>query len=134
MQVHPYLDFNGRCEEAVEFYRRALGAEVSDIHRFKNSPDARMKHPGIEEKVMHTSFRLGDATIMASDGHCTGKPTFQGFTLSINLTDAKEAERLFTALADGGQVHMPLTKTFFAASFGIVVDRFGVSWMLHVPA
>lgn len=134
MQVHPYLDFNGRCEEAIEFYRRALGAEVEHIHRFKDSPDPHMCSPGTENKVMHTTFRVGNATIMASDGHCNGLSNFQGFSLSINLSNATEAERLFAALTDGGQVTMPLTTTFFAARFGMVADRFGVHWMIHVPS
>ena len=135
MQVHPYLFFNGRCEEAVDFYRRALGAELlGPIHRFKDSPDPSMRAPGTENKVMHMSFRIGDLTIMASDGRCEGKPGFEGFSLSLSPPNDAEAERLFAALGEGGQVQMPLTKTFFASRFGIVADRFGVSWMIHVGA
>ncbi len=133
MQVHPYLDYNGRCEEAIEFYRRALGAEVAGpIHRFKDSPDPRMRVPGTENKVMHMSFRIGELTVMASDGDCRGKPSFAGFSLALNVANTAEAEKLFAALADGGQVQMPLTKTFFSPGFGMVADRFGVSWMIHV--
>jgi PhnB protein len=133
MQTQPYLDFDGRCEEAVEFYRRALGAEVTPgIHRFKDSPDPHMVSPGSEDKVMHMSFRIGDLTILASDGRCGGRPSFQGFSLALNLRDVNEAERAFAALSDGGQVRMPLTKTFFSPGFGMVADRFGVSWMVHV--
>lgn len=131
MQVHPYLDFNGRCEEAIEFYRRALGAEVTSLHRFKDSPDPQMSGPGTGDKIMHASLRIGENTVSASDGHCSGKQNFHGFSLAINVSNDAEAQKLFTALADGGQVHMPLTKTFFASSFGMLADRFGVCWMIH---
>jgi PhnB protein len=132
MQAQPYLFFDGRCEEAVEFYRKALGAEVTAMMRFKESPDPGMIQPGSENKVMHASLRLGDSTVMLSDGRCTGQPNFQGFALSITAEDAAQAERLFGALGEGGQVQMPLAKTFFASSFGMVADRFGVSWMVIV--
>ncbi|HXZ03066.1 MAG TPA: VOC family protein [Stellaceae bacterium] len=130
MQVQPYLQFDGRCEEALDFYRSALGAEVMMLMRFKNAPERSMIQPGAEEKVMHSSFRIGETTIMASDGRCLGKPAFQGFSLSLGAASEAEAERLFAALSEGGQVRMPLAKTFFAARFGMVADRFGVSWMV----
>lgn len=130
MQVQPYLYFDGRCDEALGFYRAALGAEVAVLVRFKNAPDKAMIPPGAEEKVMHSSFRIGDTTVMASDGRCLGKPNFQGFALSLGAATIAEAERLFAALSEGGEVQMPLTKTFFAASFGMVRDRFGVTWMM----
>jgi PhnB protein len=135
MQVQPYLFFDGRCEEALEFYRGALGAEVTMLLRMKESPEPHepgMLPPGAGDKVMHTSFRIGDTTLMASDGRCLGKPSFQGFSLSLSVPNEAEAERLFTALADGGQVQMPLDKTFFSPRFGMVADRFGVSWMIIV--
>ncbi|HEY2925934.1 VOC family protein [Piscinibacter sp.] len=135
MQVQPYLFFDGRCEEAVEFYRRVLGAEVTTLMRIKDSPEpcpSDMIPPGSENKVMHLSLRIGDTTLMASDGRCQGKPNFQGFSLSLNAADDAHAERLFAALADGGQVQMPLAKTFFSSRFGMVADRFGVSWMVIV--
>jgi len=132
MQVQPYLSFEGRCEEAVEFYRKALGAEVTMLMRFKESPDPGMCSPGSLDKVMHMSFRIGDATLMASDGRCTGQPNFQGISLSLTAPSDAEAERLFDSLADGGQVQMPLTKTFFSSRFGMVADRFGVPWMIVV--
>ena len=135
MQVQPYLNFDGRCEEAVEFYRRALGAEVTGLIRFKDSPEPHapgMVPPGAENKVMHASFRIGDTTVMASDCHSGGRPSFQGFSLSLTAADEAEAERRFASLADGGQVQMPLTKTFFSSRFGMVADRFGVSWMVYV--
>jgi len=132
MQVQPYLFFDGRCDEAIAFYRGALGAEVISLLRFKESPDPGMCPPGAGDKVMHASFRVGETTVMASDGRCEGTPTFPGFALSLTLPTEAEAERLFGALGDGGQVHMPLTKTFFSPRFGMVADRFGVSWMVYV--
>ena len=136
MQAQPYLFFDGRCEEAVEFYRRALGAEVTMLMRFKDSPEPHepgMVPPGSENKVMHASLRIGDTTVLASDGRCLGQPSFQGFSLSLTVRDDAEAERSFASLADRGKVQMPLAKTFFSPSFGMVADRFGVSWMICVP-
>ncbi len=135
MQLQPYLFFDGRCEEAVEFYRKALGAEVTMLMRFKDSPEPPppgMVPPGSESKVMHASFRIGDTTVLASDGRCLGQPSFQGFSLSLTAPDPAGADRLFASLADGGQVQMPLAKTFFSPRFGMVADRFGVSWMIYV--
>jgi PhnB protein len=137
MKLEPYLFFDGRCEEAIEFYRKALGAEVTMLMRFKDSPEPAqpgMVPPGSEDKVMHASLRIGETTVMASDGHCAGKPSFQGFSLSVSAKDEAEAKRLFNALADGGQVRMPLGKTFFSPAFGMVADRFGVAWMVLVAA
>jgi PhnB protein len=134
VQLVPYLFFNGRCEEAIEFYRRALGAEVTSLSRFKDSPDSAMCAGASPDKVMHASFRIGDAMVLASDGRCEGQPSFQGFSLSLNVSDLAKAEKLFAALSEGGQVQMPLTKTFFSPGFGMVADRFGVSWMIHVGA
>ena len=136
MIVQPYLFFDGRCEEAIEFYRKALGAEVSFLMRFKESPEPPQPGtcaPGSEDKVMHACIRIGDTDVMASDGRCTGQPSFQGFALALNAKDEAEADRLFAALADGGQVQMPLAKTFFSPRFGMAADRFGVSWMVVVP-
>lgn len=136
MNAQPYLCFEGRCEEALDFYRRVLGAEVTMLMRFKESPDPGMCPGGAAQadKIMHSAFRIGASTIMASDGRCAGKPRFEGFSLSLSLdaADEAEAERLFDALADGGQIQMPLAKTFFSPSFGMVADRFGVSWMIVV--
>jgi PhnB protein len=137
MQVQPYLFFDGRCEEAVEFYKGALGAEVEMLMRFKDSPDPPppgMVPPGSGDKVMHACFRIGDTAVMASDGRCQGRPSFQGFSLSLAAADEAEADRLFAALSEGGQVQMPLNKTFFSPRFGMVADRFGVSWMVVVPS
>ena len=135
MQVQPYIFFDGRCEEALEFYRGALGAEVTMVMRFKDSPEPSqpgMFPPGSENKVMHAAFRVGDTTLLASDGRCLGQPTFQGFSLSLTVATEAEADRLFASLVKGGQVQMPLAKTFFSARFGMVADRFGVSWMVYV--
>jgi PhnB protein len=132
MQVQPYLFFDGRCEEALEFYKRALGAEVQMLMRFKDNPEPQANPTGAGDKIMHTSFRIGDSTVMASDGRCQGQPSFQGFALSLTASDDAEAERLFAALEDGGQVQMPLAKTFFSSRFGMVADRFGVPWMIVV--
>ena len=137
MLVQPYLFFDGRCEEALAFYRSALGAETTTLMRFKENPEpmpADMCPPGSDEKVMHASFRIGETTLMASDGRATGQPVFQGFSLSLSLQTDAEAQRLFSLLSDGGQVQMPLGKTFYASSFGMVADRFGVSWMVIVVA
>jgi len=131
--LQPYLFFDGRCEEALDFYRKALGAEVTALMRFKDSPEPAMAGPGVSpDKVMHASFRFGDTTVMASDGQCTGKPGFQGFSLSLSVPTEAEADKLFAALANGGQVQAPLTKTFFSKKFGMVADRFGVGWMVIV--
>ena len=123
-----------RCEEAVEFHHKTLGAEVTLRMRFQDSPEPPqpgMVPPDAGHKVMQTSVRIGATTVMASDGPCGGRPSVQGFALSLTVPDEAKAEQLFAALADGGQVHMPLT-TFFAPRFGMVADCFGVSWMVTV--
>jgi PhnB protein len=130
--VQPYLNFDGRAEEAIEFYRDALGAEVTVLMRFKESPDSVACSSSNGDKVMHASLRIGDTTVMASDGRSLGKAEFKGISLSITASSDADAERLFGALAEGGQVQMPLAKTFFTSRFGMVADRFGVSWMVVV--
>jgi PhnB protein len=135
MQVQAYLFFDGRCEEAVEFYKNALGAKVEMLMRFKEAPDPPppgMVPPGFENKVMHTSLRIGETVVMASDGCTEGNPSFKGFSLSLAVEKAADADRLFAALADGGQVQMPLGKTFWSPRFGMVTDRFGMGWMINV--
>ena len=133
MNVQPYIFFDGKCEEALEFYKSALGAKVDMLMRFSENPDkpdpSKMP-PNSANKVMHASFKVGDTQIMASDGHCNGKPSFQGFGLTINAASDAEAEKLFNAVGKGGQVQAPLAKTFFASKFGMVSDRFGVLWMV----
>jgi PhnB protein len=133
MQVTPYLFFEGRCEEAIEFYRRTLGAKVEMILRYKDSPETGTCAPaGNENKVMHASFQIGDSAVLASDGRCSGQQSYQGFALSLTVKNEAEAQRVFNALGDGGQVQMPLAKTFFSPSFGMVADRFGIGWMVYV--
>ncbi|MGH8540308.1 MAG: VOC family protein [Stenotrophobium sp.] len=137
MQIQPYLFFNGRCEEALAFYKKALGAEVIMLMRYKESPHSpppEMLPPGNEDKVMHASVRIGAAEFMASDGHCDGKPVFKGFSLSLTQPDEAKANRAFAALAEKGKVDMPLGKTFWSPCFGMVTDRFGMQWMITLPA
>jgi PhnB protein len=138
MQVQPYLFFEGRCEEALTFYRERLGAQVIMLMRFKENPEAGKAEtasgcslpPGTDEKIMHTAFTIGDSMLMASDGMCSGKAEFKGVSLSLSANDEQQAENYFSALSDGGQVQMPMTQTFFAKRFGMVQDKFGVSWMV----
>ena len=135
MLIQPYLFFEGRAEEAIEFYRRTLDAEIVMLMRFSDSPEPHepgMVAPGAENKIMHSSVRIGDSLVMASDGRCSGKPNFQGMSLSLTCDTDEEAERRFNALAEGGQIHQPLIKTFFSSRFGMVADRFGVAWMIVV--
>jgi len=137
MQVQAYLFFAGRCEEAIEFYRKAIGAEVVMLMRFKDSPEPAqpgMIPPGSEDKIMHASLRIGDTIVMASDGQCEGAPRFEGFCLSLAVANEAEADRVFGPLAQGGTVQMPLTKTFWSPRFGMLTDRFGVGWMVSVAA
>jgi PhnB protein len=135
MDLQPYLFFEGRAEEAIDFYKRALGAQVEMLMRFKESPEkpAHPVEPSSEDKVMHATLRIGNTTVFASDGSCGGKASFQGFALSISVATEAEADRIFSALSDGGQVQLPLTKTFFSPRFGMLADRFGVLWMVIVP-
>ena len=134
MPIEPYLNFDGRCEEAIEFYKKALGAEVAMLMRVSDSPEQPPAGivPGTENKIMHASLRIGDATIMLSDGYCKGTQTFSGITLSLTVPNEAAADRAFNALSDGGNIHMPLSKTFFSPRFGMVADRFGVPWMIIV--
>ena len=133
MVVQPYLFFDGRCEEALEFYKQSLGAEVLMLMRNSDNPEPSppgMLPAGSEHKVMHVSFKIGETTLMASDGRNGGQPEFKGVSLSLTVPDSDAARRSFDALAEGGQVQMPLGKTFWAPMFGRVADRFGVGWMI----
>jgi PhnB protein len=131
--VQPYLFFGGRCEEAIDFYRKAIGAEVEMMMRFKDAPE---KQPGMpdcfEDKIMHARLRIGETIVMASDGSCEGPANYEGFSMSITVADEAEADRVFAALGEGGLVSMPLEKTFWAPKFGMLTDRFGVGWMISV--
>ena len=132
MPVQPYLFFEGRAEEAMEFYKQTLGAKVEMLMRFKQAPDQSMISPGSGEKVMHGAIKIGDATVLMSDGRNSGKTSFQGFSLTLYAKDAAEADKMFNALAEGGEVRMPLEKTFFSPRFGMLADKFGVGWMVIV--
>ena len=135
MLTEPYLFFEGRCDEAVDFYRKHLGAEVGTLMRYKESPEPHqpgMLPPGSENKVMHGTIKIGDSTVMVSDGRCSGKPAFQGFALTLTAPDVARADKMFAALADGGQVQVAQAKTFFSPRFGMVTDRFGVLWIIIV--
>jgi PhnB protein len=134
MLLQPYLFFDGRCDEALEFYKRVLGAKVGMLMRFKDSPDPASCPPGAGEKVMHGELQVGDTVAFVSDGHNTGKPEFKGFGLSLTVATEAEAKKAFAALGDGGQVQMPMAKTFFSPAFGMVTDKFGVLWMLMAKA
>ena len=132
MQLQPYLFFDGRCDEAIDFYKRAVGAEVVMLMRFKDTPASapQMHPPEMAERVMHARLRIGDATVFVSDGRCGGKPKFDGFSLAITAPTSADADRIFAALGEGGQVIMPIGKTFFSPRFGMLADRFGVPWQV----
>lgn len=132
MKIEPYLFFEGRCEEAIHFYQGAIGAELTALMRYKEGPEGGSYPPGAEEKVMHSNLRIGEVTVMMSDGLCSGKPDFKGFSLCLLPEDQEKARRMFAALADQGEVLMPLGATFYSPLFGMVKDRFGLSWMIIV--
>lgn len=132
MQIQSYLFFDGRCDEAIEFYKSVFGAEVGVLMRWKDGPDKSMCTPANENKVMHSSVTIGESRVMMSDGRNSGAPKFEGFALSVNAKDDADADRMFNALAVGGQVTMPMSKTFFAPRFGMVADKFGMHWMILV--
>ena len=135
MNVQPYLSFEGRAQEAIDFYKSALGAKIDMVMHFKDAPpemQAQMS-PGSKDKIMHAAFHIGDTQVMASDGQCSGKASFSGVTLTLNAESNGEAEKLFNALAKGGKVNMPMSETFFAHRFGMVADKFGVNWMVLAP-
>ncbi len=137
MKIEPYLFLDGRCDEAIDFYRKALGAQVQMLMRNRDSPEPSPPGtlpPGSEDKVMHASLLIGESMLMLSDGHCSGQPDFAGFSMAIGAADVAQAEKLFNALADGGKVQMPLGKTFWSPAFGTLTDRFGVGWMVNVDA
>jgi PhnB protein len=135
LKVQAYISYRGRCEEALEFYKKSMGAEIIEMMRWKDSPDAAMRAlPGFEEKVMNASFRIGDTLLMADDTPGDEHSEFKGMTFAIEVADDTEAERVFSALGDGGRITMALTKTFWTSSFGVLTDKFGVPWMVNVKA
>jgi PhnB protein len=132
MQIQPYLSFEGRADEAIKFYKKAIGAKVDMLMRFKEAPDQSMVTPGSKDKVMHAALHAGDTQLLMSDGRCTGSANFSGIALALSVQTEADADRIFNALADGGKVNMPLAKTFFSPKFGMVADKFGVGWMVMV--
>jgi PhnB protein len=132
MQIQPYLSFEGRADEAIEFYKKAIGAKVDMLMRFKEAPDQSMITPESKDKVMHAALHAGDTQLLMSDGRCTGSANFSGIALALSVPTEADAERIFNALAEGGKVNMPLAKTFFSPKFGMVADKFGVGWMVMV--
>jgi PhnB protein len=132
MQVQPYMSFEGRCDEAIEFYKKAIDAKVDMLMRFKEAPDQSMMSPANADKVMHAAVHVGDTQLLMSDGRCQGGPNFHGIALALSAASDADAERMFNALAEGGKVNMPMTKTFFSSRFGMVADKFGVGWMVLV--
>jgi PhnB protein len=132
MQVQPYLFFDGRCDEALDFYKKAVGATPKMLMRFKDAPDQSMITPQSKDKVMHAAVDIGDTTVLMSDGQCAGKTEFKGFSLAYSARNEAEADKVFGALSDGGNVTMPLAKTFFSPRFGMLTDKFGVGWMVLV--
>jgi PhnB protein len=133
MNVQPYLSFEGRAQEAIDFYKSALGAKVDMVMHFKDAPPEMQASPESKDKIMHSAFHIGDTQIMATDGQCSGKASFTGITLTLNAASNAEAEKLFKALSQGGKVNMPMSETFFAHRFGMVADKFGVGWMVLNP-
>jgi PhnB protein len=135
MFVQPYLFFSGRCEEAIHYYEQHLGAKINAKMRYKDAPpNDRPAADANGEHIMYSNFTIGDTVLMASDDCVNTTTQFQGFSLSLTVETKDEADRAFRALADGGQVHAPLSQTFFSPYFGMVVDRFGISWMIIIPA
>ena len=132
MQIQPYLSFEGRADEAIEFYKKAIDAKVDMLMRFKEAPDQSMVTPESKDKVMHAALHAGDTQLLMSDGRCTGSANFNGIALALSVATEADADRIFNALSDGGKVNMPLAKTFFSPKFGMVADKFGVGWMVMV--
>ena len=133
--VQPYLFFEGRCDEALDFYTKAIGAKVEARMRYSDNPEGECPQgmpAGSEKKIMHAAFKIGETTVMASDGMNSGKAEFKGVTLSISMEDEAGVKKVFDALSEGGKVTMPLGKTFFSPAFGMVADKFGMSWMVLV--
>lgn len=133
MQVQPYLDFGGRFDEAMAFYGKVLGAQVTFVMRYKDAPPSEgMEVPDDwKDKVMHANIQFGESQLMASDGQRGEKPAFTGFSLSVGAVSKDEGQRIFDGLSEGGQVVVPYQKTFWAEGFGMLVDRFGMSWMVN---
>jgi PhnB protein len=137
MQVQPYVCFEGQCEEAIAFYREAIGAEVVRLMRFKEAPGALesgMIPPTAGEKVMHADLKIGEDHLLVSDGRMGEPARFQGISLALQVPTEAAADKAFAGLSAGGQVTMPLAPTFWSKKFGMVTDKFGVAWMVNVVA
>ena len=137
MNVQTTLNFYGRTEEAVQFYCRTIEAEILFLMRFRDRPGASRMKLGLEEKIFHATFRIGSTVIMASDCGCEHSSTeakFEGFSFALRVETQEKAERFFAALSEGGRIQMPLQETFFATRYGIVIDRFGISWKVMVES
>jgi PhnB protein len=132
MKVQPYLFFNGRCDEAIAFYKKSVGAELGMLARFKDSPNPEHAGPGWGDKVMHAELKIGESTLLFSDGRGESKTSFENFSLTIIVEDPPTAERLFASLAEDGEIIMPVAKTFYSPAFGMLSDKFGVTWMVYV--
>ena len=130
MQVSPYLSFNGQCEDAFTFYARCLGGQLGAIFRYAGSPMADRVPADWQDKVMHGSVTVGALVLMGGDVAHRYEPP-KGFTLSVQIESAAEAERIFHELSQDGLVSMPLEQTFWAARFGMLVDRFGIPWQVN---
>ena len=132
MQVQPYLFFDGKCDEALEFYKKAVGANPTMLMRFKDAPDKSMITPGTENKIMHAAVDIGATKVLMSDGRCQGNTNFQGFGLAISAKNEAEADKMFDALGVGGQVTMPMAKQAWGDEFGMCVDQFGIDWLVNI--
>ena len=134
MKAQPYINFEGHAEEALNFYKKAIGAEIGMVMRCGEAPEGPTPRPELKDKILHSEFRVGSTVLFASDGYNSNNAKFEGISIALEVANEAEADRAFTALADGGAVTMPLTKTFFAKSFGMLKDKFGVTWMINCPA
>ena len=131
MKINPYLSFRGECEAAFRFYERCLGGQARSLFRYAGTPLAKQVPAGWDDKVMHGSVTIGDQVLMGGDVAPESYEAPKGFSLSIQVKSTADAERIFQDLARDGEVVMPLEKTFWAARFGMVVDRFGIPWLIN---
>ncbi|MBV8799874.1 MAG: VOC family protein [Alphaproteobacteria bacterium] len=131
MEINPYLNFNGNCGEAFQFYAKVLGGKDLRIMTFADAPPGMPVTRETKNQVMHARFRVGDTMIMGSDGPGGRYNKPQGYAVNIGVDTPEEADRIFAALAEGGNVGMPIAETFWAKRFGVVTDRFGTHWMVN---
>lgn len=131
MHFSPYLNFDGHCKEAIEFYAELLGGEIVFMSTFAEAPDDEDISPGLKDKIMHAQLKIGDQVIMASDASPENYAIPQGIHITIGVDTPEEAERIYEALSEGGSVQMPLEETFWAKRFAMFSDRFGIPWMVN---